>query len=47
VVDFVRRLLHRARQAEVGSTHGTSSQDALVEQIVERTSKLYFEAMKG
>jgi len=47
VVDFVRRLLHRARQAEVGSTHGTSAQDALVEQILQRTTKLYFEATKG
>ena len=47
VVDFVRRLLQRARQSEAGTVHGTSAQDALVEQIVDRTAKLYFEAAKA
>lgn len=46
VVDFVRRLLHRARQSEAGSEHASSAQDALVEQIAERTAKLYFEVPK-
>jgi hypothetical protein len=46
VVDFVRRLLQRARQTDAGSSHGPSAQDALVEQIVERSAKLYFEATK-
>jgi hypothetical protein len=47
VIDFVRRLLHRARQAEAVGAHGPSAQDALVEQIVERSMKLYFEATRG
>jgi hypothetical protein len=47
VVDFVRRLLHRARQADAGSAHAASAQDALVEQIVERTANLYFELPKS
>jgi hypothetical protein len=47
VVDFVRRLLLRARQADAGSARAASAQDALVEQIVERSAQLYVEVPKS
>ena len=47
VVDFVRRLLQRARQSDAGSAPLGRAQDDLIEHIVERSAKLYFEATKG